>query len=72
MGEDIRCRCCGSTMDTDRSECERTTTTRWHSCATCGHVRMTSHREDVVTTARRDKARVEDDVIEEMQPGFEF
>jgi len=33
---------------------------------------MTSHREDVVTTARRDKARVEDDVIEEMQPGFEF
>jgi len=71
MGEDIRCRCCGSTMDTDRSESERHTTTRWHSCATCGHVRMTSEREDGVTTARHAKAQV-DDTLEELQPGFEF
>jgi|GEM_PF-2812538 len=72
MGEDILCRCCGSTMVIDRSESERLTTTRWHSCATCGHVRMTSERDDVVASTRRAKAQVDDTSEEVQQSGFEF
>lgn len=71
MDEDIRCRCCGSTMGVDRRESERLTVTAWHSCPTCGHVRMTSEREDVRTVAHRAKALV-DDSPDDQQAGFEF